>query len=103
MFKRLLLYVIACSLVSLTPFAFGGQSKSQSSSVSISNSLSDQSFTVGVNAALNQDRQEQTVYITRTGAKYHRGGCQYLRQSKIAIKKKDAIAQGYDACKVCHP
>jgi hypothetical protein len=50
-----------------------------------------------------RDKVEQTVYITRTGAKYHRGGCQYLRQSRIPIKKKDAIAQGYGACKVCRP
>lgn len=47
--------------------------------------------------------REVTVYITRTGERYHRGSCRYLRQSKIAIKKKDAIAQGYTACKVCRP
>lgn len=44
-----------------------------------------------------------TVYVTNTGAKYHRGGCQYLRKSKIAISRKDAVAQGYDPCKVCKP
>ena len=36
-----------------------------------------------------------TVYITRTGAKYHSDGCQYLRQSRIPISLSDAIAQGY--------
>jgi hypothetical protein len=36
-----------------------------------------------------QDKQEETVYITRTGKKYHRDGCRYLSQSKIPIKKKD--------------
>lgn len=50
-----------------------------------------------------QDKQEQTVYITRTGEKYHRGDCRYLSKSKIAIKRKDAIARGYNACKVCKP
>ena len=44
-----------------------------------------------------------TVYITRTGAKYHRSGCRYLRQSKIAISKSSAQSQGYTACKVCRP
>lgn len=43
-----------------------------------------------------------TVYITRTGSKYHRSGCSYLK-SKIAIEKKDAIAQGYTACSRCKP
>lgn len=44
-----------------------------------------------------------TVYITNTGEKYHRGTCRYLRYSKYAISKSDAIAQGYTACKVCRP
>lgn len=45
--------------------------------------------------------QSATVYITRTGSKYHRAGCQYLRQSKIAINLSDAKNQGYTACSVC--
>lgn len=48
-------------------------------------------------------RVEETVYITNTGAKYHRDGCQYLSRSKIPIKKRDAIARGYEPCKVCRP
>ncbi len=44
-----------------------------------------------------------TVYITRTGEKYHTGGCQYLRKSKIAISLSDAKARGYDACSRCRP
>jgi hypothetical protein len=45
----------------------------------------------------------QTVYITKTGAKYHTEGCRYLSQSKIAIDLADAIAKGYGACSVCKP
>ena len=52
-------------------------------------------------------RQSQTketvVYITKTGEKYHRDGCRYLRQSKIKTTKKEAIKNGYGACKVCKP
>lgn len=44
-----------------------------------------------------------TVYITNTGTKYHLGGCQYLKDSKIAIDRSDAIAQGYEPCKKCKP
>jgi hypothetical protein len=46
---------------------------------------------------------EKVVYITRTGAKYHLGTCRYLRQSKIKTTKKEAINNGYSACKVCQP
>lgn len=41
------------------------------------------------------------VYVTKTGKKYHRAGCRYLRVSKIKIKLKDARKKGYTACKMC--
>ena len=47
--------------------------------------------------------KEQTVYVTRTGKKYHRANCRYLSQSKIASTLKDARARGYSACSVCKP
>jgi hypothetical protein len=43
-----------------------------------------------------------TVYVTKTGAKYHRGTCQYLRKSKIAITLSEA-KKSYTACSVCNP
>ena len=45
----------------------------------------------------------QTVYITKTGQKYHTVDCRYLSHSKIAISLKEAIQNGYDACSVCQP
>lgn len=48
-------------------------------------------------------KDSYTVYITRTGSKYHRDGCQYLRSSKIEIDKKEAIENGYTACSKCKP
>ena len=51
----------------------------------------------------NEDRVEYIVYITRTGAKYHRGTCRYLKYSKFAVSKKEAISDGYLPCKVCRP
>lgn len=45
----------------------------------------------------------QTVYITKTGTKYHSEGCRYLSKSKIAIDLADAIAKGCEACSVCKP
>ncbi len=46
---------------------------------------------------------EITVYITRTGRKYHRLECGYLRESCIPIFLIEAIQQGYTPCKVCKP
>lgn len=45
--------------------------------------------------------QSTTVYITKTGSKYHRSGCQYLSKSKISISSDDAKARGYSACSRC--
>jgi len=45
----------------------------------------------------------ETVYITRTGSKYHRAGCRHLAQSSVAISRKEAEARGYAPCKVCKP
>lgn len=46
---------------------------------------------------------ETVVYITKTGKKYHRGSCRYLKQSKIKTTLKKAKRAGYGACKVCKP
>jgi hypothetical protein len=47
--------------------------------------------------------KEQTVYITKTGKKYHTATCRYLSKSKIPISLRDAKANGYTACSVCKP
>ena len=47
--------------------------------------------------------KEQTVYITKTGKKYHTASCRYLGKSKIPISLKDAKAKGYTPCSVCKP
>jgi hypothetical protein len=46
--------------------------------------------------------QAQTVYITRTGTKYHRSDCRYLHSSKISTTLADAKLN-YTACSVCKP
>jgi hypothetical protein len=47
--------------------------------------------------------KEQTVYITKTGKKYHTASCRYVSKSKIPISLKDAKAKGFTACSVCKP
>jgi len=46
---------------------------------------------------------EVTVYITKTGAKYHLYGCKYLKKSCIPVTLSQAKAWGYTPCKVCKP
>lgn len=52
----------------------------------------------------NQEKKDEvTVYITKTGKKYHKGDCRYLKKSKIKISLKDACKREYTPCKVCKP
>lgn len=48
-----------------------------------------------------QDSTSATVYVTKTGAKYHRLGCSYLK-SCIPISLSKAIQQGYAPCSRCY-
>ena len=47
--------------------------------------------------------KSETVYLTRTGKKFHRDGCRYLSKSRIPVKRSEAVSNGYTACKVCRP
>ncbi len=44
-----------------------------------------------------------TVYVTKSGKKYHRGECQFLAKSKISINVVQAKQRSFTACKVCKP
>jgi len=46
---------------------------------------------------------DTTVYITKTGSKYHSSGCSYLRKSSIPISLKDAKGRGLTPCSKCNP
>ena len=71
-------------------------------SVPWSDNNSSSTYSSG-SSSYSSEPQSYTVYITKTGEKYHSYGCQYLRQSCIAIDKDDAIAQGYSPCSKCNP
>jgi methylphosphotriester-DNA--protein-cysteine methyltransferase len=45
----------------------------------------------------------QTVYTTKTGEKYHKSSCRYLKYSKKEITIDKAMELGYVACSVCKP
>jgi len=64
------------------------------------------SFTMAVSnpvAVTSVEAIEQVVYVTKTGDKYHKSSCHYLKRSKIKITKSEAQSLGYTACKVCKP
>ena len=45
----------------------------------------------------------QSVYITKTGEKYHTESCRYLKYSKKEVTLEDAMSFSYEACLVCKP
>ena len=56
-----------------------------------------------ITVAFSYNISAQTVYTTKTGEKYHKSSCHYLKYSKKAIKLDKAKELGYQACKVCKP
>lgn len=59
-------------------------------------------FTLPPIQANAEDWTTYTVHVTRTGSKYHRAGCSYLK-SDIPINILDAVNQGYTPCSRCNP
>ena len=54
--------------------------------------------TIGILAGANTE----TVYVTKSGKKYHRDGCNSLRSSKIPMDLEKATAR-YSPCSKCRP
>ena len=54
-----------------------------------------------VGGAFTQSATDK-IYVTKTGAKYHRGTCSSLSKSKIEMALADAVAR-YSPCKNCKP
>lgn len=50
-------------------------------------------------------QQSYTVYITKSGSKFHRSSCPTLKKSRsiYSISRSSAVSRGYGACKVCKP
>lgn len=53
-------------------------------------------------AEAQAQKNNDTVYITPTGSKYHKAGCRTIKSSS-PISRSDAIAKGYTACRACNP
>lgn len=46
---------------------------------------------------------DPTVYVTKTGSKYHTSTCSSLSKSRAPLSLSDAVAQGYTPCARCKP
>ena len=57
----------------------------------------------GKSASPSAEKKQVTVYITKSGRKYHRSSCRYLGKSRIPISLEDAKLRGYSPCSVCKP
>ena len=59
--------------------------------------------TAGPTTSAPATATDATVYITKSGDKYHQAGCRSLAESSIPISLKDAKARRYTPCSVCRP
>gem|GEM_PF-2367181 len=46
---------------------------------------------------------ETIVYVTKSGTRYHKEGCAFLKSSKIMISLEQAKKEGLAPCSRCHP
>lgn len=53
-------------------------------------------------AAVGASIADETVYVTKSGTKYHVAGCRSLSKSQIPMSLKEAAAR-YGACSICRP
>lgn len=49
------------------------------------------------------EEDEDLVYITNTGERYHRATCSSLSHSSYEVTLSEATDAGYTPCKNCHP
>ena len=50
-----------------------------------------------------EEADDPTMYITRTGTRYHAANCPHLAKSKIRMRLSEAKQKGYQPCTVCEP
>jgi hypothetical protein len=47
-------------------------------------------------------KNEDIVYVTASGEKYHKDGCTYLKSSKIMMSLEQAVMEGKQPCSRCY-
>ncbi len=99
-FKKYRYYIKHISLLMcilfLLSYVFSLKFINREQSISIKNSISKHNTNTNANINILD-----TVYITKSGSKYHIENCTYLKSSSIPLTLDNAINNGYDACKIC--
>lgn len=85
------LMVFSCSLTKAK------EEKSPQQAISITN----KSEALNVEDKNDVNKNSQTVYITKSGKRYHKQGCSCLKKSKKEIDVKTAEKAGYTPCSRC--
>jgi competence protein ComEC len=52
---------------------------------------------------IQENPQSVTVYITKSGEKYHRDGCRFLKNSRTPVLLEELDTELYTPCAVCNP
>lgn len=56
------------------------------------------------NVIVPDNKIDTTVYITKTGKKYHKSSCRFVKKDSVSsISLDKAKSEGYTSCKVCKP
>lgn len=86
-----------------TPSTGGSTGGSTSGSTGGSSSGSTGGSSSGSSSGGSSSSQNTTVYVTKTGAKYHHDWCPSIARSKnlTALTISQAKSKGYEACKNC--
>jgi len=66
----------------------------------LSDALERYSLTLG---DAPSDPDEETVFISDNGSKFHRANCSYLKSVKFHCSRSQAISSGYSPCSRCNP
>lgn len=94
-FRSTIILLCLLLLANNSVFSMGESPSSQQQSIGVSEPASV--------ATATEQNKTHTVYITKTGKKYHRANCRYLKYSSIPIGLDNAVELGYMPCSVCDP
>jgi hypothetical protein len=106
--KKKILSIIAGVVVVLVGLFFGVNINSKDGKITTPNGKEfvglpgQQGFTTN-NMLGMLNANNYTVYVTKSGKKYHTENCRYVLGKKISLTRQEAIDEGYTPCKRCKP
>lgn len=60
-------------------------------------------FFICLSIVAGAQEKEQTVFVMKTGTKYHLSSCRYVTHDSTSMKLSKAEKNGYTPCSVCKP